>query len=213
LSTRALDGRTQLALPLGREGDHADNFPPPRAPLTVFSRHPRARRYIIRVQDDGSLRVTVPRWGSRREATAFVERERSWIEKQRERLARERVADRERAAGLPWADPAIARDARKRAAQELPARLLVLARQHELEVRKVSIRNQKRRWGSCSPDGHICLNWRLVLMPDPVRDYVLIHELMHLRRLDHSPAFWKLVAKACPGYQEHRAFLRSRSLD
>ena len=212
MNARIPDGRTQLGLPFSLEPG-ANDLAALRSSLTIFARHPRARRYIIRVQDDGSLRVTVPRWGSRREATAFVEHERSWIEKQRERLARERLADRERVDSFPWADPEVARHARKRAAHELPSRLLVLARQHGLEVSKVSVRNQKRRWGSCSPNGHICLNWRLVLMPDAVRDYVLIHELMHLRRLDHSKAFWKLVAKACPDYQAHRAFLRSRCLD
>jgi predicted metal-dependent hydrolase len=179
---------------------------------TVFARHPRARRYILRVEDDGSVRVTLPRWGSRREALAFVEHERAWIAKQRQRLARQR-ADRARATNPPWDQSDMAREARARATQELPSRLLALATEHGLSVRKVSVRNQKRRWGSCSPSGHICLNWRLVLMPDGVRDYVLIHELMHLRRLDHSPAFWKLVAKACPAYREHRAFLRRRALD
>ena len=212
MSAQATDSRSQLGLPFGRQADDADDVGAIRTSLTVFARHPRARRYIIHVQDDGSLRVTVPRWGSRREATEFVERERSWIEKQRERLARERLADRDRVA-LPWTDPEVAREAKKRAAGELPARLLLLAREHGLEVTKVSVRSQKRRWGSCSPNGHICLNWRLVMMPNAVRDYVLIHELMHLRRLDHSPAFWKLVAKACPDYQAHRAFLRSHSLD
>jgi hypothetical protein len=58
--------------------------------------------------------------------------------------------------------------------------------------------------------GHICLNWRLVQMPAAVRDYVLIHELMHLKRMDHSRAFWKLVAAACPAYKKARAWLRSR---
>ena len=57
-------------------------------------------------------------------------------------------------------------------------------------------------------DGRISLNWRLVLMPPAVRDYVLIHELMHLKRLDHSPAYWKLVAAACPAYREARQWLR-----
>ena len=69
---------------------------------------------------------------------------------------------------------------------------------HGLQVSRVSVRNQRSRWGSCSPSGHICLNWRLVLMPDDVRDYVLIHELMHLRRLDHSRHFWRLVAACVP---------------
>ena len=58
------------------------------------------------------------------------------------------------------------------------------------------------------PRGHICLNWRLVAMPDWVRDYVLLHELMHLKRMDHSPRFWKLVARVCPTFQEARTWLR-----
>jgi predicted metal-dependent hydrolase len=77
-------------------------------------------------------------------------------------------------------------------------------------VRKISVRNQRRRWGSCSRHGHICLNWRLIEMPDWVRDYVLIHELMHLKRMDHSPSFWKLVAAACPAYQRARRWLREQ---
>ncbi len=199
-----------MGLPFGVEEDAAGVVR--HSLVTVFARHPRARRYIIRVQDDGSVRVTVPRWGSRREASAFVERERSWIAKQRQRLERHRVA-RDRETPQSWADAGISREARDRAKHDLPARLLALAREEGLAVRKITVRNQKRRWGSCSRNGHICLNWRLVLMPDAVRDYVLIHELMHLRRMDHSPAFWKLVARACPDYQAHRAFLRSRSLD
>jgi predicted metal-dependent hydrolase len=99
---------------------------------------------------------------------------------------------------------------RERAKAELPPRLLELAAQHGLAVSRVSIRNQRWRWGSCSRSGHICLNWRLVTMPDSVRDYVLIHELMHLKRMDHSPKFWKLVAAACPSYKEARAWLRSQ---
>jgi predicted metal-dependent hydrolase len=196
-----------MGLPFGAEEDAVGAAP---SDVTVFTRHPRARRYIIRVQDDGSVRVTVPRWGSWREAGAFVERERTWIARQRQRLERQRVARDDEA--RPWADEGIAREARARAGRELPTRLLTLAHEQGLAVRKVSVRNQKGRWGSCSPNGHICLNWRLVLMPDAVRDYVLIHELMHLRRMDHSRAFWKLVGRACPGYQAHRAFLRGRSL-
>ena len=89
--------------------------------------------------------------------------------------------------------------------------MTTLAAQHGLTVARISIRNQRWRWGSCSRNGHICLNWRLATMPDSVRDYVLIHELMHLKRMDHSPKFWKLVAGACPEYKKARAWLRSQS--
>jgi len=97
---------------------------------------------------------------------------------------------------------------RARAARELPPRLLELAAAHGLCVTRISVRNQRWRWGSCSRSGHICLNWRLVRMPPDVRDYVMIHELMHLKRMDHSPRFWKLVAAACPEYQAARQWLR-----
>jgi hypothetical protein len=98
---------------------------------------------------------------------------------------------------------------RQLAGEQLTPRLLELAATLGLVVTKVSIRNQRLRWGSCGPNGHICLNWRLMNMPSWVRDYVLIHELMHLKRQDHSPAYWRLVAGVCPGYEAARNWLRA----
>ena len=168
-----------------------------------FVRHPRARRYVIRVRDDGSVRVTIPRGGSKREAAEFARRQRRWVESQRRRHALETGPPRD---ATP---PAVVSRLRVQATQELPARLLELAAVHSLRVARISVRNQRWRWGSCSPDGHICLNWRLVQMPPEIRDYVMIHELMHLKRLDHSPRFWKLVAAACPEYRTARKWLRN----
>ena len=151
---------------------------------------------MLRVDSDGRVRITIPRGGSRREAEAFADRHAQWIARQRARLTSgSRPVDEWRAL-------------REQARLELPLRLLELAAQHGLAVSRVSIRNQRARWGSCGRDGHICLNWRLVLMPPAVREYVLIHELMHLRRMDHSPAYWRLVADACPGYRAARDWLR-----
>ena len=174
----------------------------PLQPSVAFVRHPRARRYVVRVQDDGTVRVTIPRWGSRREAEAFADAQRAWIDRQLSRVAQERP---------PEPITHSARDIRRiraRAEQILRPRLLELAAQHGLTVSRVTIRNQQWRWGSCSRSGRIALNWRLAEMPEWVRDYVIIHELMHLKRMDHSPAFWKLVAQACPAYQDARAWLR-----
>ncbi len=172
-------------------------------PALVYIRHPRARRYVVRVKPDGTVRVTIPRRGTKRDAIAFAEEQRAWIDRQLQKAEQERQAPREEmslAQQRAW---------RARAQRELPSRLLTLGRTLGLAVARVSIRNQRRRWGSCSRSGHICLNWRLVTMPDSVRDYVLIHELMHLKRMDHSPKFWTLVAAACPGFQEARAWLRA----
>ena len=170
-------------------------------PTFVFVRHPRARRYVVTVRDDGVVRVTVPRRGSMREAREFAATQEQWIERQRRRL------EQERSAVTPVADDA-RRQARMRARRELPSRLMTLAAEHGLTVSKISVRNQKWRWGSCSRRGHICLNWRLVETPAWVRDYVMIHELMHLRQMNHSRKFWKLVAQACPDYQAARQWLR-----
>jgi predicted metal-dependent hydrolase len=171
-----------------------------------FVSHPRARHYVIRVRPDGTVRVTVPRWGSKREAEAFAQQQRGWIERQRRR-----VTECEHSAATVYSDEELGA-LKARAKKELPEALLRLAAVHRLTVSRVSVRNQRWRWGSCSPKGHICLNWRLVLMPESVRDYVLIHELMHLRRLDHSRAFWKLVADACPAHEEARKWLRRYSI-
>lgn len=168
-----------------------------------FVRHPRARRYVIRVRADGTVRVTMPRWGSKRDAELFARQQESWIERQRRR-----IAERKPSPPPAHSDEEL-RTLQALARKELPAQLLRFAAVHGLTVSRVSVRNQRWRWGSCSPNGHICLNWRLLLMPDTVRDYVLIHELMHLRRLDHSRAFWKLVADACPAYEDARKWLRA----
>jgi hypothetical protein len=177
----------------------------PAPPALVFTRHPRARRYVLRVDADGSIRVTVPRWGSKREARAFAESQRGWIQRQLQRHAAERARPAPPALGTEDV-----RALRARAAAELPGRLEALATRLGLAVARVSIRDQRTRWGSCSRGGHICLNWRLVQMPDWIAEYVMVHELMHLKRMDHSPRFWRLVASACPRYQEARRWLRER---
>jgi predicted metal-dependent hydrolase len=178
--------------------------PAPQRGELVFVRHPKARRYVIRVRADGIIRVTIPRWGSKKEAKTFADSERAWIDRQLAKVAEAGLRPVEE---IP---PDAANEMRARARRELPARLLELAARYGLTVSRVSVRNQRWRWGSCSPGGHICLNWRLVAMPDWICDYVLIHELMHLKRMDHSPKFWKLVADACPNYREARAGLRAR---
>jgi predicted metal-dependent hydrolase len=169
----------------------------PAAPEIYFVRQRRARRYLLRVDHDGRVRVTIPRGGSRRDADEFASRNRDWIRRQQARIVAPAHTEDER------------RALQERAREELPPRLLELAAVHGLTVTRVSIRNQRLRWGSCAPSGHICLNWRLVLMPAWVRDYVLIHELMHLRRMDHSPRFWAHVEDACADYQAARQWLRT----
>src|SRR6201999_859695 len=82
---------------------------------------------------------------------------------------------------------AIERHLRNLAAKEFPARVFELATPHQLPVKRVTVRNQRTRWGSCSRRGTISLNWRLIQAPPFVRDYLIFHELAHLRQMNHSP--------------------------
>lgn len=105
--------------------------------------------------------------------------------------------------------PFVEKDLRVFARETLEPRVHALAGLHSLTVRSVSIRNQRSRWGSCSARGGIALNFRLVQMPSAVCDYVLLHELMHLRQQNHSVRFWRLVQAACPGFREAERWLKT----
>jgi predicted metal-dependent hydrolase len=204
-----------------------------------YVRHRRARRYTLRVTRQGAVRITLPRWGSKREAFSFAQTQHGWIEKQLETRATAQTK--------PWTEgtevwvhgerfpirvddgfirlgsetirctpsddlrPAILGHLHQLAGKELVARTLEFAAMHGLKVARVVIRDQKTRWGSCSRRGSISLNWRLIQVPASVSDYIIIHELMHLREMNHSRRFWKHVESACPQYRDAERWLRKHS--
>ena len=111
--------------------------------------------------------------------------------------------------------PVVERHLRRLATQELAAKVMHLAAVNGLKVTRVTVRNQKSRWGSCSSTGTISLNWRLIQTPQFVCDYIILHELAHLRHMNHSGKFWREVESLCPDYpqakkwlREHRQFLQ-----
>jgi len=205
-------------------------------PLEIV-RHPRARRYVVRVGDAGTVRLTVPRGASIAGGVRFAERQTAWVareqQRQRERarpwreghgllvrgeLATLRVEGDALVAGaevvrpfVPAADlrPLVEAHLRAVASRELPARCLELARAARLTVARVSVRNQRSRWGACSARGAITLNWRLIQMPASVSDYVIFHELAHLTHANHSRRFWRAVAELCPWWRDAERWLRS----
>jgi predicted metal-dependent hydrolase len=107
--------------------------------------------------------------------------------------------------------PALEHHLRGAAKSFLVKRVEELAGKHASRVKRVVIRNQRSRWGSCSCQGTISLNWRLIQLPEAVRDYIIVHELMHLRQLNHSPQFWTEVGKACPEYRVAEEWLKQNS--
>ncbi len=94
-------------------------------------------------------------------------------------------------------------------------RLELFATLMRVSHRELLIKSWQTKWGSCDSTGQICLNWRLLLAPQWVSDYVVIHELAHLRQMNHSPAYWQIVAQYCPNWQQARDYLKQhqQSLD
>lgn len=96
----------------------------------------------------------------------------------------------------------------RRAKIELPGRTWELAAETGVEVKEVTVRNQRTRWGSCSSGGAISLNWRLIQTPAAVRDYIIYHELMHLREMNHSARFWARVEEVCPAWRDAERWIK-----
>lgn len=104
--------------------------------------------------------------------------------------------------------PALEKQFLRRAKIELPARTWELAAETGANLKHVTVRNQRSRWGSCSAGGTVSLNWRLVQAPDSVRDYIIYHELTHLREMNHSDRFWARVEEVCPGWRDAEQWLK-----
>lgn len=204
-------------------------------PIAVV-RHCRARRYVVRVTNEG-VRLTVPRGASIAGGLAFAERQSGWVERewrrQREksapwipgtrlwfrgeqvalavangqvRVGSERVDAEITGRNLrtivePWM--------RVLAERELPPRCLELSDRCRLTVARIIVGNQRSRWGTCSPKQVISLNWRLIQMPPDVSDYIILHELMHLKQPNHSRRFWREVDAVCAGWRSAERWLRA----
>jgi predicted metal-dependent hydrolase len=167
--------------------------------LVEIRRSPRVRRWTLTVPWGEPARLVAPTWLSDAEVDAVIESHRGWIERERARQA----------PCLRLNPRSVAEDEGRRAARELVAMVLEdEAPALGVSYRRLEIRDQRTLWGSCSPRGTLSFNWRLVLAPFEVLDYVVVHELCHLREPNHSPRFWRLVTTRRPGWREQRDWLR-----
>ncbi len=112
------------------------------------------------------------------------------------------------AGGKDAAEVAITSFLKNKATKLIPDRVTTLSTRLGKKPAKVSIRSQKSRWGSCSSRGTLSFNWRLVMVPPEILDYVILHELVHLEEPNHSPRFWQKLAASDPECQQHRRWLR-----
>lgn len=208
-------------------------------PIDVtLRRSARAKRLSLRVSGlDGQVSLTLPRRGTMGQAEAFLTEKEPWIRKHiassvvlrpvgvghhipvegRKRLI---VQGAGRAVSLAE-DALVVPGAEDKAAAHVKAFLKTMARDRLVEASeqyareighpfsKVTLRDTRSRWGSCTSEGNLMYSWRLILAPPPVLDYVAAHEVAHLAEMNHSPAFWSKVESLMPDYQRPRKWLKT----
>jgi predicted metal-dependent hydrolase len=200
-------------------------------------RSDRARRIRVSVDGNGEIEVVLPRRSPERHAAEAVKELAPWIERRRRAVARvalevartpgtvpylgeslrlvpepgrTRVHRRGDALLVPEGDPrpALERWYRRRAKAEVGPRLDAATQRAGSRYTGLTIRGQRTRWASCSSTGMMSFNWRLLLAPPEILDYVVEHEVCHLEVMDHSPRFWRLLASRSPDWRAHSAWLR-----
>jgi predicted metal-dependent hydrolase len=204
-------------------------------PYTV-RRSSRARRVRVNVHAHTGVEVVLPTRAPERAAAAAVSELRPWIESRLQDAQRVLARIAERAGTVPYLDtvlelvpqpgrqrvhrdgarllvpagdarPALERFYRRAARDEIAPRLDRATALAGTRYSALDIRSQRTRWASCSASGRMSFNWRLLLAPERVLDYVVWHEVCHLQVLDHSPRFWALVERHWPSYREERQWL------
>ena len=164
------------------------------------------RRRTLALQVDGRQQVTVlaPHQMPAFSIDRFLQSRADWVIKKLAHFAemRRRYPPRQ------WTQEELARY-KVEASARVAAALARLAPLLGVTPTKISIGNQKRRWGSCSSRGHLRFNWRVVLMPESVSDYVVVHELAHMKVHNHSARFWETVESILPDYKARRQWMRA----
>jgi hypothetical protein len=202
----------------------------------TLRRSTRARRVRVSVDGDGAVSVTLPKRAAKREADAAVRELAPWIERRRLVLARAAAEVARTPGTLPYVGrelrlvpqpgrtrvrrrgddllvpvgdtDAVERWYRRAARTEIGARLDAAVARAGVTYTGLTIRGQKTRWASCSATGAMSFNWRLLLAPEAVLDYVVEHEVCHLEVMDHSPRFWRLMESRVPDWRAHARWLR-----
>ena len=165
------------------------------------------RTLSLQVRHDGQVLVRAPKNASLREIEAFVRKNADWLKKHLAMVERQRTAE----ASNPVV-PLTMDDIRAladKAMRIIPDRTAHFASLIGVTYGRITIRNQKTRWGSCSARGNLNFNCLLMLAPPEVLDYVIVHELCHRKEMNHSPRFWSEVAKVIPDYRIHEKWLKT----
>lgn len=166
----------------------------------TVKRSQRARTMRLAIYPDGNVVVTAPRFFGLQAIEDFVMKHSAWVRTKVEET-RGRTILRIRRADIPAL--------KKQALALATARAEYYAAYYGVTYKKISIRAQKSRWGSCSEKGNLSFNYKLTVLDPRLADYIVVHEICHLKQFDHSKAFWALVAEQFPDHQELREKLRN----
>lgn len=156
----------------------------------------------IQVKENGSVIVRTPYRTSRKQVEDFLKEKQRWISRQQEHFkeaAKKQVAITD----------AMRKEGKKEAKKRIPERIAYYAKLMGVSYGRIAVREQKTRWGSCSASGNLNFNWKLILMPPEILDYVVVHELAHRKELNHSKDFWSVVEQILPDYKERRRWLKT----
>ena len=165
------------------------------------------RTLSLQVKNDGQVIVRAPRHVTLQEIAAFVRKNSAWLHKHLEKVRKEKELN----AASP-VQPLTMEDIQKLADEALrviPGRVAHFAPLVGVTYGRITVRNQRTRWGSCSSKGNLNFNCLLMLAPPGILDYVVVHELCHRKEMNHSPKFWAEVAKVMPDYKERQKWLRT----
>ena len=158
----------------------------------------------VEITRNGSVRVRAPRAMKQPEIEEFLRSREDWIEKHLARVRREM-------AETPQYEVLSTNEMRglvSAALKDIPQRVEYFAPIIGVDYGRITIRNQRSRWGSCSAKGNLNFNCLTMLMPEEIRDYIVVHELCHRLEMNHSPAFWGHVERVMPEYRKYRKWLR-----
>ena len=176
------------------------------AGVDIEVRRSRRRSIGLEVRPDGSVILRVPSRLSKRDALAFLQTKEAWLRK-----CLDQVEERESFAEAAGLEPLTEEELSaltKAARAYFTEKCAWLAPVVGVDYGRISIRHQKTRWGSCSTKGNLNFNCLLMLAPEDVRDYVVVHELCHRKEMNHSNAFWAEVARVVPDYREKERWLK-----
>ena len=168
----------------------------------------RSNRKTVGIQVNGDLTVTVraPMQAAQRDLERILQEKKGWIQKQIERFQLEKTRDA--ATEAKRLSTAEIRELADRALAHIPGRTACFAKILGVDYGRITIRNQKTRWGSCSSKGNLNFNCLLMLAPPRIIDYVVVHELCHRKEMNHSKAFWKQVEEVLPNYRDSVRWLK-----